>query len=171
MPFPTDSVPSVGPQAAAVIGGSFLTGAMACLSGVVIPVFLDTDTDSAHLLRQWVRVYHYGHIYMPTLCVGTFGLYQYTALHKYRKNGDWLLYAVAGATTIAMVPFTWIFMAPTNNVLFGLDKSATTSTLVENFASVQNIVVKWSWLHDFRCIFPFVGVLLGFRGILRELGA
>jgi hypothetical protein len=143
---------------------------MVCLSGVVIPVFLDTDTDSAHLLRQWVRVYHYGHIYMPALCVGTFGLYQYTALHNYRNNGNWLLYAVAGATTIAMVPFTWVFMAPTNNVLFGLDKSATESMAVETLVSVQEIVVKWSWLHILRSLFPLVGVLLGFRGILRELG-
>lgn len=143
---------------------------MVCLSGVVIPVFLDTDTDSAHLLRQWVRVYHYGHIYMPALCVGTFGLYQYTALHNYRNNGNWLLYAVAGATTIAMVPFTWVFMAPTNNVLFGLDKSATESMAVETLVSVQDIVVKWSWLHLLRSLFPLVGVLLGFRGILWELG-
>jgi hypothetical protein len=62
---------------------------------------------------------------MPALCVGTFGLYQYTALHNYRNNGNWLLYAVAGAITIAMVPFSWVFMLPTNNVLFGPDKSAT----------------------------------------------
>ncbi|OGE53284.1 hypothetical protein PENARI_c008G07841 [Penicillium arizonense] len=143
---------------------------MVCLSGVVIPVFLDTDTDSAHLLRQWVRVYHYGHIYMPALCVGTFGLYQYTALQNYRNNGNWLLYAVAGVTTIAMVPFTWVFMAPTNNVLFGLDKSATESMAVETLISVQDIIVKWSWLHIVRSLFPLVGVLLGFRGILRELG-
>lgn len=136
---------------------------MVCLSGVAIPVFLDTDTDAAHLVRQWVHVYHYGHIYMPALCVATCGLYGYIALNRLQHR----IYVLAGLSTIAMVPFTWIFMAPTNNTLFHLDGLDNLSSI--ELAAVQDIVIRWSWLHLFRCLFPMVGVLLGFTGLLQEL--
>ncbi|GIJ81543.1 hypothetical protein Asppvi_000042 [Aspergillus pseudoviridinutans] len=130
---------------------------MACLSGVVVPVFLDTDTDASHLLRQWVRVYHYGHIYMPALGVATSGLYAYTAI---RNRAHRQTYTLAALTTIAMVPFTWIFMAPTNNTLFHLDGLATAGTSVAELGAVQEILIRWSWLHLFRPIpnhlLPFV---------------
>ncbi|KAJ5592636.1 hypothetical protein N7537_009540 [Penicillium hordei] len=137
---------------------------MVCLSGVAIPVFLDTDTDAAHLVRQWVRVYHYGHIYMPALCLATCGLYGYIALNRLQRR----IYVLAGLSTIAMVPFTWIFMAPTNNTLFHLDGLDNLSSI--ELAAVQDIVIRWSWLHLFRCLSPIVGVLLGFTGLLQELG-
>ena len=144
---------------------------MICLSEVVIPVFLDTITDSTQLLRQWVRVYHYGHIYMPALCVATCGLYAYTAMIKRDDRDQWMIYSAAAATTLAMVPFTWIAMAPTNNILFGLELSATTKQSMEELSTVQAIVVRWSWLHLFRAVFPFIGVLLGFKGTVREYKA
>ncbi|ESZ98978.1 hypothetical protein SBOR_0636 [Sclerotinia borealis F-4128] len=161
--------PPIGVQATAVVTGSFLTGAMVCLTGVVIPVFLNTDAESIHLLRHWARLYHYGHIYMPGLCVGTVGLYGYSALKgRTSKSQQWRTYAFAAAITIAMVPFTWIFMAPTNNILFGWEKMATTKTSGEELSSVQEVVVKWAWLHLARSVFPFIGAVLGFTGILQE---
>jgi hypothetical protein len=143
---------------------------MICLSGVVVPVFLDTVTDPTHLLRQWTCVYHYGHIYMPALCVATCGLYGYTALSKHLNRKPWLIFIVAGAVTMAMVPFTWVMMAPTNNALFRLEALATASTSAADLSAVQEIVVRWSWLHIVRSLFPLAGVFLGFTGILQELG-
>lgn len=143
-----------------------------CLSGVAVPVFLDTNGDPTHLLRQWVRTYHYGHIYMPALCIATCGLYSYTAISKRAwKRKQWLTYALAAATTIAMVPFTWIAMAPTNNILFRLESLATSSLSVADISAVQDLVLKWSLLHVTRSLFPLVGAVLGFTGILQELGA
>jgi hypothetical protein len=141
---------------------------MVCLSGVVIPVFLDTITDSTQLLRQWVRVYHYGHIYMPALCVATCGLYIYTAMNKRHSRNQRRIYSGAAAMTFAMVPFTWAAMAPTNNNLFRLAMSATDKQPIEELSTVQAIVVRWAWLHLFRSVFPFTGVLLGFTGTMRE---
>jgi hypothetical protein len=140
---------------------------MACLSGVVVPVFLETDTDASHLLRQWVRVYHYGHIYMPALGVATSGLYAYTAI---RNRAHRQTYSLAALATIAMVPLTWIVMAQTNNTLFHLDGLVTAGTSVAELEVVQQILIRWSWLHSFRCLFPLAGVILGFAGLLRELG-
>lgn len=143
---------------------------MVCLTGVVVPVFLDTITDSAQLLHQWVRVYYYGHIYMPAICVGTVGLYVYTALGKRNNHRQRRIYSAAAVSTLAMVPFTWAIMAPTNNILFGLEASATDGKSVEDLSAVKAIVVQWGWLHLFRCVFPFVGVVLGFAGTLRDVG-
>ena len=44
-------------------------GAMMGLSLITIPLFLDTNTQSAHMLTQWVRLYHYGHLYMPSMAI------------------------------------------------------------------------------------------------------
>jgi hypothetical protein len=182
-----NKITSTGTQAVAVMTGSFLTGkrdlytisthysyectgAMVCLSGVAIPVFLDTTNDSTLLLQQWLRTYHYGHIYMPALAVGTTSLYTYIALGKLNNSKHWSRYLLAGATTIAMVPFTWVFMSPTNNTLFKLEETATAALSVADLRDVRVLLGTWSWLHMIRSIFPLVGTILGFTGLLRELG-
>ncbi|KAJ0107616.1 DUF1772-domain-containing protein [Diaporthe amygdali] len=120
----------LGLEAAAVVSGSFLAGAMMSLSAFTIPVFLDTNSDAAHMLRQWSRLYHYGHIYLPGLSVTTCGLYVSAAIGAKNRSGSQRgqspspqNYLLAAATTLCMVPFTWLVMAPTNNVLFGLEGS------------------------------------------------
>jgi len=145
------------------------------LSIIVIPVFLETDIDPnpTHLLRQWVRLYHYGHLYLPAVCIATCGLYGYTALSKRASSRkQWLMYTVAGATTITMIPFTWYMMAPTNNTLFRLEAEATASASasVADLSAVEELVVRWAWLHVVRSMFPLVGAILGLTGIQQELG-
>jgi hypothetical protein len=137
----------------------------------MIPVFLDTDAEPTHLLRHWARLYHYGHIYMPTVCVATCGLYGYTVLSKRASNRkQWLIYAAAGATTITMVPFTWLMMAPTNNTLFRLEALASAPASAVDLITVQEIVVRWAWLHVVRSMFPLVGAILGLVAVLQEVG-
>lgn len=160
------SAPKINVPAAAVISGSFLSGAMMSLSAFVIPVFLDTDQDAEHMVRQWARLYHYGHIYLPALCVSTTGLYAYASLSKrVADNKQWSRYALAATSTIAMVPFTWLVMTPTNNTLFRLDASE----LVMELSLVRGLVVRWAWLHVTRSLFPLVGAILGFMTLHQEL--
>ena len=178
------SAPKINVPTAAAISGSFLsgkpsesklmslpyltidTGAMMSLSAFVIPVLLDTDQDAKHMVRQWARLYHYGHIYLPALCVSTTGLYVYTSLSKrVVNNKQWSRYALAATSTIAMVPFTWLVMTATNNTLFRLDASE----LVMELGLVRGLVVRWAWLHVTRSLFPLVGAILGFMTLLQEL--
>ncbi|KAK0735105.1 hypothetical protein B0T26DRAFT_671296 [Lasiosphaeria miniovina] len=165
--------PSIGVPAVAVVSGSFLSGAMISLSAFVVPVFLDTNTDAGHMLRQWTRLYHYGHIYLPALCVATCGLYGYAALRKRAASSyspQWSRYATAAAATLAMVPFTWYVMMPTNDILFGLEAAATAGTGSPELVAVRALVIKWAWLHVTRSLSPLVGAFLGFTSLLRELG-
>lgn len=139
---------------------------MLSLSTIAIPVFLDTDSEATSLLRQWARLYDYGHLYMPAVSVATTGLYGYSALRQRAAHrAQWGTYAAAGATTISMVPFTWLVMAGTNNSLFQLQESAAVELRV-----VRALVVRWAWLHVARSVFPLAGALLGLVGVLRELG-
>ncbi|KAI0192432.1 hypothetical protein F4808DRAFT_443143 [Astrocystis sublimbata] len=138
-------------------------GAMAGISMITVPVLLDThtnpstNTSPSHLLQQWARTYHYGHIIMPAICVGTCGMYIYASYSTHstpsistpskseqqqnqqvdenqQENGNESpsrsrLYALAAFATIAMVPFTWLAMVPTNEALFALLADAQAEAL------------------------------------------
>ncbi|KAK4168183.1 hypothetical protein QBC43DRAFT_115655 [Cladorrhinum sp. PSN259] len=158
-----------GAQQAAVITGSFLSGAMASLSIMAVPVFLDTTPEAPLLFTQWARMYHYGHQVLPTMAVGTLLLYAYTAVK--RRGGSsqnpkqakrsWGPIALAGLTTVVMIPFTWIFMVPTNNELFRLELVSRAEPAVKGLAEAKELVVKWAWLHLARSLFPLAGAVVG----------
>jgi hypothetical protein len=141
---------------------------MMSLSAFVVPVMLDTNSDAGHIARQWARLYHYGHIYLPGLCIATCVLYGYSSLRQHRSSRK---YVLAAMWTIAMVPFTWIVMVPTNNLLFGLDEAARSGSVVGlgNLGLVHGLAVKWAWLHATRSLSPLIGSYLGLTGVLQEL--
>lgn len=136
------------------------------LSAFTIPVFLDTNVDAGQILQQWMRLYYYGHTYMPALCIATCGLYGYAALsRRVSSHKQWYRYALAAVLTISMVPFTWLVMVSTNDTLFLLGASDSGTEL--NLA--RALVVKWAWLHVMRSLSPLFGAILGFVSILHEL--
>jgi hypothetical protein len=139
---------------------------MMSLSAFVIPVFLGTNSDAGHTTRQWALLYHYGRTYMPALCIATCGIYGSAILGKHKASRK---YAFAIASTIAMVPFTWLAMAPTNNMLFGLEEASRSGSVIEP-SLVRGLAVKWAWLHVARSLFPLLGAFLGFTGLLQEFG-
>ncbi|KAK0729558.1 hypothetical protein B0H67DRAFT_2282 [Lasiosphaeris hirsuta] len=144
---------------------------MMSLSAFVVPVLLDTNPDANHMVRQWARLYHYGHIYLPALCIATVGLYGLTAARRRSdKRPQWTRYALAGLSTVAMVPFTWLIMTPTNDTLFRLEAAALAgSAPAAELADVRDLVVHWAWLHATRSLSPLVGAYLGFTNLLGEV--
>lgn len=135
-----------------------------CLSIIAIPVLLDTSTSSNQLLDQFVSLYNYGHKIMPALSIGTSAMYIFVASKKQTAGLPWSINALAAATTIAMVPFTLIFMVPTNNALFALHASSEAS-----FDEVRGISVRWQWLHIARSLFPLAGAVVGWKGLWASL--
>lgn len=160
---------TAGYQTAALITGSFLSGAMVALSGVAVPVFLDTTKTAGELYIQWARTYHYGHLALPALSVGTFLLYSHVAALKARAGRRWRSSLLAGVVTMAMVPFTWVVMTPTNNRLFGLEAAAKAGVLSSGLEEAQGLVTKWASMHLARSFFPLAGAVMGSMILLRKL--
>ncbi|KAK5009283.1 hypothetical protein LTR28_001814 [Elasticomyces elasticus] len=123
--------------------------------GLAIPVILDTNTSAAHLALQWARNFHYGHMMMPPIS----------------------LYAIAGASTASVIPFTLTFMMGINNVLAGWNKEfkrVDEKVAVEGrggatIENVQKMVARWGYLHCVRSMMPLVGAFVGLATLLREL--
>ncbi len=117
-------------------------------------------------------------MFKPALCAATCGLYGHAAVSSRRAGPaaagpgsdrkPWLRYAIAAASIIAMVPFTWLVMAPTNNTLLELEPSGSAVT---ELGFVRGLLVRWAWLHAVRSLSPLLGAVLGFTGLVQELGA
>jgi hypothetical protein len=137
------------------------TGAMMNISMISVPVFMDTNKTATHMVAQWSRTYDYGHIILPGICIGTCGLYGFSAL---RSQKNWRRFAIAGITTLSLVPFTWIVMTPTNNTLFALEAGGN----VSDMELVQGLIVRWTFMHAVRSLFPLIGSIVGFSGIMSD---
>ena len=145
----------------------FRSGAMMSLSLMAVPVFLETTSKSSQLFYQWTRMYHYGHQVLPGMAITTLALYGYAAFSRRATKRAWIVYALAGIITISMLPFTWIFMVPTNNTLFRLEVENRAASL-SSIDYAQDLVRHWSWLHLLRSLFPLAGAALGLTATLRS---
>ena len=134
---------------------------MSALSLITVPVFLETITDPATLVRQWSRLYTRGKNTAPPVALPTYALYGYAAFTRRAAGRPWEMLAAAGATTLLIVPFTIGIMLPTNNELARQEKRADDGEKLE-VEGVRRLVVKWNWLHFVRSLFPLVGAVLGF---------
>ena len=141
------------------------------ISLMTIPLFLDTNTQAAHMLTQWVRLYHYGHLVSPSMAIATFLIHAYTVTGKRASGQPWIAYAAAGVVTASIIPFTLIVMTPTNNTLFRLEKEIRVEAAVATLDQVRELVTRWGRMHFVRSLFPLVGAVLGFSGLANEVAA
>jgi hypothetical protein len=155
---------------------TLFTGAMLSICLLSIPILLDTNTNVNHLIVQWVRLYHYGHLLLPSLSVATCSTYLYTAISKRTSpklsySTSRVAYFVAGSATVAIIPFTLAVMVPTNNKLFSLneDVEVADGQAVAMLESVQILVRTWARMHFARSLFPLFGAIIGAYGLLNEL--
>lgn len=140
---------------------------MMSLSGIAVPVLLEASRDVPQLVYAWARMYHYGHLALPTMGVGTCLLYLCSAYRSRKSRATLVQAAIA---TVAMVPFTWVFMSPTNDQLFGLRAAAAAGAATEpsSLGEVRDLVVWWSRLHITRSLMPLLGAMLGASEILSQ---
>lgn len=138
------------------------------ISLLTVPVILDTTTQPSQLLTQWVRVYHYGHQVLPGISITTCALYTYAAFRKRAAGHAWRAFAVAGLTTLCMLPFTWTVMKPTINALFAAEMESKAGRVASWDAAV-GLVTTWTMMHTTRVLFPLTGAILGLWATLSQL--
>ncbi|KAK2024181.1 DUF1772-domain-containing protein [Colletotrichum zoysiae] len=131
------------------------------LSLMAVPVLLDTADTSTQLFYQFVRLYHYGHRVLPGLSLATLALYTSGWAMSRGAGRPWAVYALAGAVTVAMIPFTWVFMVPTNNTLFDLHARSQSAVIVAGIDEAKDLLKRWGLLHLARCLFPLTGAVIG----------
>lgn len=131
---------------------------MMSLSGIAVPVLLETADNASQLLYAWTRMYHYGHLALPTMSITTCLLYLVASWKTKRGRGALM---AAALITVAMVPFTWVFMGPLNEKLFHLQAASTSDLAETRLKSVRDMIVWWSRLHVMRSLMPLAGALLG----------
>ena len=139
---------------------------MANLFLLTIPVLIETSPSASLLLQQWKRIFQRGHVQGPAIAVSTGLMYAYAAYTKSQQGQPWRAFAVAGATVVSMVPYTWVVMARTNNKLWAAVTGESKGGTV-NSAEAQGLVNTWSRLNLFRAMFPLAGGILGLLSVLK----
>ncbi|CAK4034461.1 Noranthrone monooxygenase [Lecanosticta acicola] len=165
------------PATAAVMAGTFLSGkrldtgisiasiltdltsgrsgAMMSLFLLTIPVIQDSSTSTTQLLRQWNLVFYKGHIQGPLIAIATGTVHILTAW----RSGE-RLFAVSGAITVSMIPYTWIFMRGVNDALFAASEWA--DEIKEGKSeNLRQLVNSWSRFNAVRALFPLAGSIMG----------
>ena len=133
---------------------------------MAIPIYLETTTQPSQLLQQWRSTFLRGHTKGPALSIATGTLYAVAAWYRHvAGNAYWRVFAVAGATTVSMIPYTWIVMMSTNNALFSAVDASKEGQGAINWAEAETLVVRWSRLNAVRALFPFSGAVIGMLGI------
>ena len=93
-------------------------------------------------------------------------MYAWAAYVKSGKNEDWRGFAVAGGTTVAMIPYTWIFMRSINNNLWAAVRGEKETI---NMPEAKAMLNTWSRLNMIRALFPLAGGVLGLLSALKAL--
>jgi len=135
---------------------------------LTIPVLLETTHQTSQILSQWSHVFYSGHRKGPYISISTGLLYGYAAWSKHDAGESWRVFAVAGATTVAMVPYTWIFMMSTNNALFRAEARSKGGDSV-SWVEAERLVQTWNKLNAVRALFPLTGAILGILGTCKLL--
>jgi noranthrone monooxygenase len=135
---------------------------------VTIPVILETTNQPSKLLHRWSRIFYSGHIKGPAISIATGLIYGCAAWSKHAVDRPWRVFVVAGATTVGMVPYTWIIMQSTNNALFRAEAKSKEGN-EGTWAEAERLVVRWSWLNAVRALFPLAGAVIGLLGTCKML--
>jgi noranthrone monooxygenase len=132
---------------------------------LTIPVILDTAPSATLLLDQWDIIFHRGHIQGPAISIATGTMHAAAAW----RSGEPAL-AVAAAFTVAMIPYTWIFMRGVNTALFAA--SASTHEAKETQRDrVKTLVARWSRFNAVRALFPLAGAVVGLVTLVGKASA
>lgn len=132
-------------------------GGIASLSSFAVPGILSAPAPPQILAKQWETLFNRGKSTMPIVAIASLLGYAYLAYRQKSSGLGWKRYAMAGALTIAIVPYTLIFMGPTNSSLLQAASGAT--TLSDD--ATHSLMLTWKSLNMGRSMLPLAGALLG----------
>lgn len=105
-------------------------------------------------LRQWQTAYHAGHRTMPRVAALTALGHAVVAWQQAGRGGEWRGLAAAAVLTLAIVPFTFAFIMPTNNAL---EREIARETKTLSRAAAVALLQKWARWNLLRSVLPLAG--------------
>ncbi|KAI4283783.1 MAG: hypothetical protein L6R38_001948 [Xanthoria sp. 2 TBL-2021] len=138
------------------------------MSTIAVPAILAGQTNSSLLVSHWNSMFRAGSKVGPTLVALGAVNYLYAAWGAYNSTYDtrvWKGFAAAGVSTMAVAPYTVVFLSSTNSALLG---QAAKTTLSE--VQVRGLVEQWAFLNLLRSGIPIVSTALGLYGALGLTG-
>lgn len=137
------------------------------LSLLAIPGLLSTTTPipTQLLAQQWAGIYNRGKALGPqTALFGLLG-YSYLAYERSSRGLSWSKFLWAAGLTLGIVPFTVVFMDPTNQALLQVAAGGVGAATGEG--ALRELLIKWKGLNLMRSIFPLAGAALGLWGLVE----
>ena len=105
-------------------------------------------------LRQWQLAYHAGARTMPRAAALTALGHAVVAWQQAAGGAEWRGLAAAAVLTLAIVPFTFAFIMPTNNAL---EREIASEIKTMPPATAVALLQKWARWNLFRSLLPLVG--------------
>jgi hypothetical protein len=101
---------------------------------------------------------------MPKFAITTSAAYLYAIYAARQECRSWKGLAIASALTVSIVPFTIIFMAPTNDLLM----KAAAGTWEASQEDVAKLIGRWGVLNLVRSLLPLAGAGAGFSALIES---
>ncbi|KAF5017729.1 hypothetical protein F66182_10327 [Fusarium sp. NRRL 66182] len=156
------SPPSLLAIATGIAGSAWVSGAIAGASLMAVPAALSAPSTSATV---WQEIFNRGIALMPKLAATTAASYLYGAFSAHQDGRSWKGLATSALLTVAIVPYTILFMSSTNNFLF----KAASGTLGASQDEVSRLIGRWGVLNLGRSLLPLAGTVVGFSALIQSL--
>ncbi|KAM0199872.1 hypothetical protein ACHAPA_004242 [Fusarium lateritium] len=156
-------LPSLLATATGITGSAWASGCIASISLAGIPAALQLSAPTSATV--WQEFFNRGFALMPKVALTTALAYAYASYAAYQEGRKWKGLVTAGALTIAIVPFTGIFMNSTNSLLF----KAAAGTLEASQEDVATLIGRWGVLNLVRSLLPLAGTIVGLSTVFQPL--
>lgn len=137
-------------------------GSIASITLFGVPTARAVHTASPQI---WHGMFTRGMNLMPKVAVAVALSYGYAAYDTRSRGGEWTGYLAAAGLVVSIVPFTLLFMSPTNSAL--IESAKGSSALAQT--QVSDLIAKWGVLNLTRSLLPLAGAVTGFVTLLKNV--
>ncbi|KAK7984867.1 hypothetical protein PG996_005897 [Apiospora saccharicola] len=139
-----------------IISSAVIAGATASLSAFAIPAVLNAGATTDVMLRQWFSIFHRGKI-IPIAAVATGLSHAVVSYGRWAAGRQWRGFALGGALTAALIPFTIALVMPTNRALAAAEAHGSSKESRMSDDKVRQLIRSWRDRNTIRCFLPLAG--------------
>ncbi|KAK8016486.1 hypothetical protein PG993_014675 [Apiospora rasikravindrae] len=139
-----------------ILSSAVIAGATASLSAFAVPAVLNTGASTDVMLRQWFSIFHRGKL-IPIAAVATGLSHVAVSYGRWAAGRQWRGFALGGALTAALIPFTVALVMPTNRELAAAEAHGSSKKSRMSDDKVRQLIRSWRDRNVIRCFLPLAG--------------